>query len=98
MFLHEDEINPEIVKHEWGHFAQMLLMGIPKNATTVAIPSALSDPYDLYYYSNPWARTADFLGGASWPTDYREGSLAWGLAHFILGPIYVPLFYIWCVS
>ena len=95
MFLNKDVTDINVVKHEWGHFAQLKLMGPINYALTVAIPSVTSDPYDPYYYSNPWERTADWLGGVKWDEcEYREGSLMWGLSQFVLGPVSVPLFYI----
>jgi len=94
MFLDKDETNTETVQHEWGHFRQLCLMGLSNYSLSVALPSALSDPYNPDYYSNPWERTADYLGGVNRSSGYKEGSFAWGMLQFLIGPISVPLYYI----
>ena len=95
MFLNSNETDPNVVKHEWGHFAQLMIMGLPDFALSVAIPSVLSDPYDPYYYSNPWERTADWLGGVEREGGYITGSLAWGIYQFVAGPSSVPAYLIY---
>lgn len=93
MFLDKDDKDPDTVKHEWGHYVQLRLMGPLHFLSSVAIPSITSDPNDSDYYSNPWERTADWLGGAA-NGPYKDGSLAWGIAQFILGPVVVPIYYL----
>ena len=93
MFLDKDDKDPDTVKHEWGHYVQLRLMGPLHFLSSVAIPSITSDPNDSDYYSNPWERTADWLGGAA-NGPYKDGSLGWGIAHFILGPVVVPIYYL----
>ena len=94
MFLDKDETRIETVQHEWGHFVQLGTMGLSNYLLSVAIPSVMSDPYDPYYYSNPWERTADFFGGVNRSGGYKEGSLAWGFSQYVIGPLSVPLYYI----
>ncbi len=94
MFLNSNETSSDTVNHEWGHFAQLKLMGVPNYALSVTIPSICSDPYDPNYYSNPWERTADLLGGVVRVSGYTENSLAWGISQFIVGPISVLAYYL----
>lgn len=65
----------------------------------VAIPSAIYYNIDtanssgsLNYYSMPWERTADWLGGVQRDTGYKMGSLAWGIIENTLGPIAIPAY------
>ena len=94
MFLHVSETDPTTVKHEWGHYVQLRQMGLFRYLINVAIPSRLSDPYDPYYYSNPWERTADFWAGVDRGGEYRDGSLLWGFSQYVIGWPSVPLFYL----
>lgn len=43
------------------------------------------------YFSMPWERTADWLGGVN-RGNYKKGSLAWGIAENLLGPIVIPFY------
>jgi hypothetical protein len=91
MFLNKKAKDPNTVRHEWGHFVQLGIMGVGSYIPTVAIPSILSgDRAD--YYSLPWERMADFFGGANRNKGYAQGSLAWGVAQFFLGSLSVPLY------
>lgn len=77
MFLkesHKNDINA--VKHEWGHFVQLLAMGPLAYTGFVAIPSVLNYQFGDHnnynglksqklYYSKIWERTADWLGGVN---------------------------------
>lgn len=72
-----------------------MIMGLPNFVLSVALPSVLSDPYNPDYYSNPWERTADWLGGVERDGGYTDGSLAWGIYQFIAGPVSVPMYLIW---
>jgi RHS repeat-associated protein len=92
MFLNSNETDPNIVKHERGHLTQLIIMGVPNYVFSVAIPSVLSDPNNPNYYSNPWERTADWLGDVNREDGYTTGSLAWGIYQIIAGPISVPLY------
>ena len=58
-----------VVKHEWGHFAQLALHGLGVYTLYLALPSLV---YNIYcnitddwtkYYEMPWESYADFLGG-----------------------------------
>ena len=67
----------------------------------VAIPSATyyfaDKKYgldDFNYYSMPWERTADWLGGVRRKTGYKKGSLAWGIAENVLGLSIIPAYMI----
>jgi hypothetical protein len=61
----------DTVKHEWGHFVQLGIVGIPKFLGFYAVPSMLSK--SKYYYSLPWERSADLIGGVS--------GYNWGVPH-----------------
>ncbi len=94
MFLDSNETSADTVNHEWGHFAQLQLMGAANYVFSIAIPSMCSNPYNPDYYSNPWERTADLFGGVNRVLGYTENSLGWGLSQFIVGPISVLAYYL----
>ena len=97
----EDGIKAVTLKHEYGHSVQENLLG-KAYIISVAIPSALYCGYDMLtdgssfdYYSMPWERTADWLGGVTSNErkyGYKSGSLAWGVAENICGPIVIPFY------
>ena len=85
------------LKHEYGHSIQERIMG-PAYWYKIAIPSVLYYWYDVKnsgsskdYYSMPWERTADWLGGVD-RNDYKKGSLVWGILENLLGPIVIPVY------
>ena len=93
-------INDEsALMHEYGHSIQERLLG-PLYWTTIAIPSVVNNKFgskeDIDYYSMPWERTADWLGGVkeNRVDRYKQGSLAWAITENLLGPIIIP-FYFW---
>ena len=81
------------VKHEWGHFVQFAFMHPANYLLSVGLPSALSgNQSDVVYYSNPWERSAEWIGGVNRNTGYKSGSLAWGIAQFF-APVPVAVLY-----
>jgi len=61
-------VDAQIVRHEYGHFVHLLIIGVDNYISHVAIPS-LHDywtnvPYDEYY-SEPQEYIADILGGVN---------------------------------
>ena len=86
------------IKHEWGHNMQELLLGTPAYLINIAIPSVANylwgSTRDIDYYSMPWERTADWLGGVNRPCGYKKGSLAWAFAENLFGPIAIPLYFL----
>jgi len=86
--------NIETIKHEFGHSIQERILGF-SFWTTVAIPSMLYFKFgsseDIDYYSTPWERTADWLGGVN-RGNYKNGSLAWAILENLLGPIVIPFY------
>jgi RHS repeat-associated protein len=87
IFLNTYEVNNSsgyrTLNHEWGHSVQERIMGafyIP----FVAVPSVtyymFGDPN--LYYSQPWERTADFLGGVN-RGGYTSNALTWSIAYTI---------------
>jgi len=74
------------VKHEWGHFVQLYYLGIPKFILFFGIPSMLTSGYDKYYYSYPWERSADLLGGVS--------GLYWGSSPYMPNSGFYSILYL----
>ena len=67
----------DTVKHEWGHTAQQSLIGTKKFVMRIAAPSmvgCLINPSAKTYYSLPWERSADLLGGVNRSSGYYAGS------------------------
>jgi hypothetical protein len=97
----ESDNDGEDLRHEYGHSVQEHLLG-PSWLISVGIPSALYCWYDyatngspIDYYSTPWERTADWLAGVNGrDCGYKSGSLAWGIAENLLGPIVIPVYFI----
>lgn len=58
------------VKHEWGHFVQLGMLGPKKYVEKIAIPSVSSKASYKDYYYQPWERSADIFGGV----DNRPGA------------------------
>ena len=91
MFLHKNQYtNQNTVKHEWGHFAQMRIMGPGIFTLFVATPSLIYNQFGDYqnykepmysklYYSKVWERTADMLGGVNRKNYYDF----WDISNFI---------------
>ena len=77
MGLHVNDKNDvNTVKHEWGHFGKMLILGPGAFTAFVAAPSLIYNLWgdyqnyndyrsDKLYYSKVWERTADMLGGVN---------------------------------
>ena len=96
IWIQKNDVGPVDVRHEYGHSIQERIMG-PGYYLTIAIPSVIycliEEGSEKDYYSMPWERTADWLGGVD-RKDYKEGSLAWGIAENILGPVVILLYFI----
>ena len=79
MFLNYSETDQKTVQHEWGHFVHLLLTANPgEYLLVVGLPSINTKGSD--YYSKPWERVADCLGGVD-RGNYKEGSLALALCY-----------------
>jgi hypothetical protein len=63
MFLEKGE-SATTVNHEWGHFVQLSIVGMPKYLLFFGVPS-MADLGTGYYYNKPWERSADLFGGVS---------------------------------
>jgi hypothetical protein len=94
----ESNISETTLRHEYGHSVQERILR-KKYLSTVAIPSVSYYWYDVVtngssydYYSTPWERTADWLGGVNRSCGYKKGSLAWGIVENILGPVVIPVY------
>lgn len=49
---------------------------------------------DIDYYSTPWERTADLLGGVNRNSGYKKDSIGWAILENLLGPIVIPFYFI----
>ena len=91
-YYKNDQYGVDTLHHEYGHFRHMKQIGIIAYTATTAIPSligaAISDPkgtgiqifLSQNYYSQPWERIADQLGGVNHgylPVADTLGSLYW---------------------
>jgi len=66
-----DKNSQVTVEYEWGHLVQEKILGLPYYIAKIAIPSlAHRNPTD--YYSQPWERGTDFLGGVT-DREYSNG-------------------------
>lgn len=75
----------DVVRHEWGHFVQLSIVGVPKFLGFFAIPSMLSGS-SSNYYSLPWERSADLFGGVSgtnWSTHHTPNSGFYSILYLI---------------
>lgn len=71
----------ETLNHEYGHFLQMLLLGLPVYLGLFAIPSFIcywTRWLEGHYYSLPWEYTADIMGKAKNAHDRRAAIWGWG--------------------
>ena len=86
------------IQHEWGHNMQELILGPSAYITNIAIPSVANylwgSTQDIDYYSMPWERTADLLGGVNRTSGYKKSSLAWAIVENLFGPIAIPLYFL----
>ena len=93
MFLEKGQKgDPDTVKHEWGHFAQLLIMdGLLPYLIFVGAPSYCYNKKgdynnfsgsvsDRMYYSKIWEREADGLGGVNRNNNYDP---FWSWSNFI---------------
>ena len=70
LFIGNGKKDPNVVKHEYGHYLQMQDMGVASYTADIALPSATvywlkqmnKIKYD--YYGSPWESDADKRGGA----------------------------------
>lgn len=87
------------LNHEWGHGVQekflggpyLLNVGLPSVITYWTLPNSTN--YSKNYYSMPWERTADFLGGVN-RGNYKAGSLVWGFIENIFGVFAIPFYFL----
>jgi RHS repeat-associated protein len=86
IFLHDTQLSPETLRHEYGHVVQARILGHKKYLKYIATPSVagfiaseVSEDYKKIYFSQPWERGADYYGGVeNRDGGYLDGSLeAW---------------------
>jgi RHS repeat-associated protein len=76
-------VNADTIKHEYGHFIQLGILGLPKFTLGIAIPSLIgTQTYKGHYESQLWERTADWFGGAN-NGPYNKNSLGWSILYFL---------------
>ena len=89
--------NAETIMHEYGHSVQERILG-PAYWTNIAIPSMLYFEFgsnkDIDYFSTPWERTADLLGGVIRKSGYKKDSIVWAVVENLLGPVVIPFYFI----
>ncbi len=75
----------DTVRHEWGHFIQLGIVGVPKFIGFFAVPSMLSGNSSIYY-SLPWERSADLfcgVSGSNWPYPHTPNSGLYSIFYLI---------------
>ena len=83
MFLESNVKDPDTVKHEWGHYVQLGVVGVARFLLLYGIPSMLSGS-NPKYYSLPWERSADIFGGiAGRNLPYTANSDIYSILYFI---------------
>ena len=93
--------NPDILRHEYGHINQQMMLGTLKYAATVCIPSPPAlGPWKNQggngYYNAPWETLADELGGVTWGHTTEQKARAWSYyAVSVFAPIATGFFLLW---
>ena len=75
----------DVVRHEWGHFVQLSIIGFSKFALFYGVPSMLSVS-NSYYFSLPWERSANLFGGVSgsnWTNPHTPNSDIYSILYLI---------------
>ncbi len=76
-------VNADDIQHEYGHFIQLGILGIPKYTLGIAIPSLIGAAKNAAdYESQLWERSADWLGGVT-NGMYTPNSLTWAIIYFL---------------
>lgn len=99
MLLASNE-SENVVKHEFGHVPQLLLLGPVSFLFNIGIPSAgefgpwahdINDPYK--YYNAPWETMADMFGGVTgWNgRKHTQKEYAYGIMHLLTAKFGGPL-------
>jgi hypothetical protein len=91
IFLNKEKLTQYTLDHEWGHSVQNRMLGNVGYIILIGLPS-LTGFFVTYatggtereYYSLPWERTADYLGGVN-RNDYSQGSLEFAMAYLTVG-------------
>ena len=86
IYLHDNQLDVNTLRHEYGHAVQARILGHKKYIKYIAvfsvagyIASEANEEYRKYYYSQPWERGADYYGSVAGREEgYLDGSLeAW---------------------
>ena len=88
IMLDRDDKRSDTIRHEWGHAAQMMLMGAGNFLLTVGIMSPLELRADKWcdYYKSPWETGADYLGMVQ-SRNHTDSEILRALLYMILGGI-----------
>ncbi len=90
-----------VVKHEFGHVPQLLLLGPVKFLITVGLPSYKEWGLKKYwndYYLSPWEAMADMFGGVqNTPNPLtaaeKARAIKYLVASYFLGPFVLPFYH-----
>ena len=77
-------VTSDTIRHEYGHFIQLGILGLPKYLFGIGIPSLIGTQLtsDDLYNSQPWEVTADILGNANGYSHVNKSELI-GWIYFI---------------
>ena len=97
IFLGEDIISTNLVRHEYGHTVQLRELGVNAYVIAVVIPSVTCYWLDVngklpasIYYNLPWEYTADVYGRVTWEHHYWAesiGNIYWQIAELVSGSL-----------
>ena len=91
--------NPkDIVRHEWGHNIQAMIMGPGNYGLTVGIMSPLNLRASKWgnYYNSPWETTADMLGGVQ-ERKHKSSEKLRAIGYTVVGTLCFPLAYLFLI-
>ncbi len=94
--------NPkDIVRHEWGHNIQAMIMGPGNYGLTVGImsPTILGKHKGWIkddYYNSPWETTADMLGGVQ-ERKHTSSEKLRAIGYTVVGTLFFPLAYLFLI-
>ncbi len=85
-----------VIKHEYGHCVQQMILGPIKYGLMIFLPSA-AEWSNRPYYERPWEVTADLFGGVEERTHTDENTRR-GIGYLITSDILGPLGYLYLVE
>ena len=76
------------LKHDWDNKTLN-----PFNQDASKALDSKTGGTSIDYYSTPWERIADLLGGVN-RGNYKKDSLQWGIVENLIGPIVIPFYFL----